>query len=140
MPQKKKKYKRIKKEKLPLVGEDTLAEDMSQEEAISHKNGPLLIVAGAGTGKTRVITERIARLITNKTCEPSEILALTFSEKAAKEMEKRVDELVPYGMIDAHISTFHSFGRDIIDESFTELRIAPDGKIITEADAIIMIV
>ena len=87
---KKRKYEKRKEEKLPLVKESGLTGDEAQEQAVSHKEGPLLVVAGAGTGKTRVITDRIARLITEKTCEPSEILALTFSEKAAKEMEKRV--------------------------------------------------
>jgi DNA helicase-2/ATP-dependent DNA helicase PcrA len=116
------------------------AADPAQEKAIAHGQGPLLVVAGAGTGKTRVITRRIARLIADKTCEPSQIIALTFSEKAAREMEKRVDEMVPYGMIDTRISTFHSFGHDIISESFADLKIAPDWRLLKDADAIIMIV
>lgn len=114
--------------------------DEAQEAAIKYKEGPLLIIAGAGTGKTRVITNRIAHLINEKIAEPSQILALTFSEKAADEMEKRVYELVPYGMIDTHISTFHSFGHSIINDSFADLRIAPDWKLITDIDAIILIV
>ncbi len=113
--------------------------DKDQQEAIKYGEGPLLIVAGAGTGKTKVITERIAWLINEKGVEPGAILALTFSEKAAAEMSRRVDELVPYGMIDTHISTFHSFGYDIIDENFAELKIAPDWKLLQDADAIIFI-
>jgi len=113
--------------------------DKDQQDAITYGEGPLLIVAGAGTGKTKVITERIAYLINEKKVKPSEIIALTFSEKAAAEMVKRVDELIPYGMVDVHISTFHSFGYDIIDENFTELRIAPDWKLLQKADSIIFI-
>ena len=114
--------------------------DEIQEKAITHKEGPLLIVAGAGTGKTRVITERIAWIINNKLAKPSEVLALTFSEKAAKEMERRVDALVPYGMVDTRTSTFHSFGHDIIGESFADLRISPDWKIMKKPESIIFIV
>jgi DNA helicase-2/ATP-dependent DNA helicase PcrA len=116
------------------------ARDEAQEAAISHGIGPLLIVAGAGTGKTRVITERIAHLINSRAAKPSEILALTFSEKAAKEMERRVDVLVPYGMVDSHISTFHSFGNGIISDSFADLRIAPDWEIMKKPDSIIFMV
>ncbi len=123
-----------------LIHFTTFEPDPAQEKAITHKEGPLLIVAGAGTGKTRVITERIARLISDKAAEPSQILALTFSEKAAREMEKRVDTLVPYGMIETRISTFHSFGHDIIDDNFAELKIAPDWKVLKKPDAIIFMV
>jgi DNA helicase-2/ATP-dependent DNA helicase PcrA len=126
-----------------LLGETAGAKtksDPAQEKAITHGRGPILIVAGAGTGKTRVITERIAWLINSKLAAPDEILALTFSEKAAKEMERRVDALVPYGMVDTHISTFHSFGHDIISDSFADLRIAPDWQILKKSDSIIFIV
>jgi DNA helicase-2/ATP-dependent DNA helicase PcrA len=68
-----------------------------QREAVTHPDGPLLIIAGVGTGKTTVITRRIAWLIAEKRAHPAEILALTFTEKAAAEMEERVDRLVPYG-------------------------------------------
>ena len=67
----------------------------AQREAVTHDAGPLLIVAGAGTGKTTVITRRIAHLIARKRARPGEILALTFTDKAAAEMEERVDLLVP---------------------------------------------
>ncbi|MFP4467225.1 MAG: ATP-dependent helicase [Candidatus Goldiibacteriota bacterium] len=114
--------------------------DEAQKKAVDFGDGPLLIVAGAGTGKTRTITERIARLIKDKKAEPGEILALTFSEKAASEMEERLDKLVPYGVIETHISTFHSFGRDIINENFAELRIAPDWTVMKGTDAAVFIV
>ena len=67
----------------------------------------MLIVAGAGTGKTTVLTRRIAHLITTKRARPEEILALTFTEKAAREMSERVDQLVPYGYTESFIATFH---------------------------------
>src|SRR4030042_6652719 len=80
-----------------------------QKKAVKHGNGPLLIIAGAGTGKTTVITERIKWLITSGKAKPSEILALTFTEKASREMEERVDIAMPFGYFDMWIATFHSF-------------------------------
>src|SRR5260370_41456809 len=82
----------------------------AQREAVTHDAGPLLIIAGAGTGKTTVITRRIAWLIAQKKARPEEILALTFTDKAAAEMEERVDQLVPYGYADVEVSTRHAFG------------------------------
>ncbi|MFA5228721.1 MAG: UvrD-helicase domain-containing protein [Candidatus Paceibacterota bacterium] len=79
-----------------------------QKEAVIFGDGPLLIVAGAGTGKTTVLTRRIAYLI-SKGIKPEEILAVTFTEKAAKEMEDRVEALLPFDYYDFWISTFHSF-------------------------------
>ena len=75
-----------------------------------HGEGPLLIIAGAGTGKTTVLTRRIAHLIATKRAKPEEILALTFTEKAAAEMAERVDQLIPYGYAETQIATFHAFG------------------------------
>ncbi|MEK7643957.1 MAG: ATP-dependent DNA helicase [Patescibacteria group bacterium] len=81
----------------------------AQQEAVEYNNGPLLIVAGAGTGKTTVITEKIAYLIANKLAKPEEILALTFTDKAAEEMQTRVDAVLALGYADTQISTFHTF-------------------------------
>ncbi|MDD5109798.1 MAG: UvrD-helicase domain-containing protein [Patescibacteria group bacterium] len=86
----------------------------AQRAAVTHGDGPLLIVAGAGTGKTTVVTSRIAWLITQGKAEVSEVLALTFTDKAAGEMEERVDRLVPYGTVDLWVSTFHSFCQRIL--------------------------
>lgn len=80
-----------------------------QKDAVLHGAGPLLIVAGAGTGKTTVITRRIANLILSGQAKPNEIAALTFTEKAAGEMQERVDLLMPLGSYDSWICTFHGF-------------------------------
>lgn len=80
-----------------------------QKLAVEHKRGALLIIAGAGTGKTAVITQRILHIINSKWAKPNEILALTFTDKAANEMLERVDESLPLGYGDVWISTFHSF-------------------------------
>ena len=80
-----------------------------QKLAVEHKRGALLIIAGAGTGKTAVITQRILHIINSKWAKPNEILALTFTDKAANEMLERVDESLPLGYGDIWISTFHSF-------------------------------
>src|SRR4030043_1202583 len=110
-----------------------ILEDLNKEqvEAVTHKAGPLLIIAGAGTGKTTVITRRIAYLIEQKLAKPSEILALSFTEKAAGEMEERVDVLVPYGSIDTWISTFHAFGNRILQENAIDAGLPPDFKVLT---------
>lgn len=79
-----------------------------QQEAVRHFEGPLLILAGAGSGKTRVLTYRIAYLIEEHQINPYQILALTFTNKAANEMRERVDQIVPYGSQNIWVSTFHS--------------------------------
>jgi len=106
-----------------------------QKEAVTHKQGPLLIIAGAGTGKTTVITRRIAYLIQEGLAKPNEILALTFTDKAAKEMEERVDILVPYGCTDIWVSTFHAFGDRILRENALVFGLKPDFKVLTSAEA-----
>ena len=80
----------------------------AQKEAVLKTEGPVLILAGAGSGKTRVLTTRIAHLMKNKGVHPSNILAITFTNKAANEMKERVEETIDSDVKDMWITTFHS--------------------------------
>ncbi len=101
-----------------------------QLKAVEHTDGPLLIVAGAGTGKTTVVTKRIAWLITSGKAKTDEILALTFTEKAASEMEERVDRMLPYGYVNLWVSTFHAFCDRILREHGLEMGLPTDYKLL----------
>jgi DNA helicase-2/ATP-dependent DNA helicase PcrA len=110
-----------------------------QIEAIKSGDGPLLIIAGAGTGKTTVITERIKYLILSKKAKTNEILALTFTEKAAREMEERVDIAMPYGYTQMWISTFHSFCDRILRQEALNIGMDPRYKLMSEAETVQLI-
>jgi len=92
-----------------------------QREAVLHQGGPLLIVAGAGSGKTRVLTRRIAWLISERRAHPGSILAITFTNKAAAEMKERVEELVGKRARIMWVSTFHSACVRILRKEITAL-------------------
>src|SRR5438552_6521975 len=111
----------------------------AQREAVTHDTGPLLIVAGAGTGKTTVITRRIAHLIAQGKARPEEILALTFTDKAAAEMEARVDQLVDYGYADVEIATFHAFGDSLLRGHSLEIGLKNDFSVLSRAEQVIFL-
>ncbi|MBN2087751.1 UvrD-helicase domain-containing protein [Candidatus Peregrinibacteria bacterium] len=101
-----------------------------QQDAVEHKDGPILVIAGAGTGKTRVITERIAHILKEKWCDNTQILALTFTDKAAGEMEERLDTLMPIGYETIQISTFHSFCEKLLRQYGIDIGISPSFQIL----------
>lgn len=107
-----------------------------QKQAVVFGKGPLLIIAGAGTGKTTVVTERIKHLISSGLARPDEILALTFTEKASHEMEERVDMAMPYGTTQMWISTFHAFCDRILRSEAINIGLDPGYTLMTEAETI----
>ena len=113
--------------------------DRRQRQAVTHKEGLLLVVAGPGTGKTEVITRRVAWLIASKRARPSQILALTFTERAAEEMQARVDLLVPYGQTDTAIHTFHAFGDQLLREYGHEIGRPDDPRVIGRTQAMVLL-
>lgn len=113
--------------------------NQEQIEAIEYGNGPLLIIAGAGTGKTTVITERIKWLIAKGLAKPSEILALTFTDKAAREMEERVDVAMPYGYTQMWLMTFHSFGDRILRNEALHIGLDPRYKLMSDTETFLFI-
>jgi DNA helicase-2/ATP-dependent DNA helicase PcrA len=97
------------------------------------------VLAGPGTGKTEVLTRRIAWLIATRRAAPSEILALTFTDRAADEMQERVDVLVPYGRADTAIHTFHAFGDRLIRDHGHELGLDPSARVVSRPEAIVLL-
>jgi DNA helicase-2/ATP-dependent DNA helicase PcrA len=124
-----------------LTAEERIVEGLSeaQRAAVLHGEGPLLIIAGAGTGKTTVLTRRIAHLIGSKRARPEEILALTFTEKAAVEMAERLDQLIPYGYAETWISTFHAFGDHVLRAGAIEAGLDPEFRVLTRPEQIIFL-
>jgi DNA helicase-2/ATP-dependent DNA helicase PcrA len=111
----------------------------AQKEAVTHATGPLLIVAGAGTGKTTVLINRLAYLILEKKIKVEEILLLTFTEKAAGEMEERADRILPYGYTDLWINTFHGFGERILREFGLDIGLNANFKLLTQTEQWVLI-
>lgn len=116
---------------------DTLNE--TQLEAVKITDGPLLILAGPGSGKTRVITYKIAYLLEQGKAKPWEVLAITFTNKAAKEMKERLHNLIEEDIKGMQISTFHSFGLRVIKEYYDFFGLDRTFTIIDESDSISLI-
>ena len=111
-----------------------------QAEAVSHKKGPLLVLAGAGSGKTRIITERIAHLVNETKIAPRNILAVTFTNKAANEMKGRINSLIGEAARSLWIGTFHSVCLRILKREITNLEgFGRDFTIYDDADQIKLI-
>jgi len=121
--------------------QDKICQELNKEQlkAVQTSDGPVLIVAGAGTGKTMVITRKIAYLLAKELARPEEVLALTFTEKAAAEMEERVDKLLPYGYLDLWISTFHSFAERILKNHGLEIGLPNNFKLLTPVDSWLLV-
>ncbi len=110
-----------------------------QKEAVNITEGPLLVLAGAGSGKTKVLTTKVAKLILDNNVDPSNILAITFTNKAAKEMKERILNMV--GMIgyQIQISTFHSFGLSILKKHYDKLKLSKNFTILDSDDSNVLI-
>ena len=116
---------------------DTLNKE--QREAVTTVEGPLLVLAGAGSGKTRVLTTRVAYLLEEVGIAPEHILAITFTNKAAKEMKERIITMLgPIGY-QIQISTFHSFGLLILRENYEKLGLAKNFTILDSDDTLTVI-
>ncbi|MFA6100273.1 MAG: UvrD-helicase domain-containing protein [Patescibacteria group bacterium] len=111
----------------------------AQKLAVTHESGPLLIVAGAGTGKTTVLTRRYLWLMNEKKLTADELVALTFTEKAAQEMEDRVLQQLPNGAYEFWIHTFHAFCQRILERHGLEIGLPNTFRILSETDAWILL-
>lgn len=110
-----------------------------QKKAVLYNEGPLLILAGAGSGKTKVLTTKIAYLIKEKNISPYEILAITFTNKAAKEMKERVENLIGEEARFIQISTFHSFGLKLLRENCKALGYDSNFVIMDSDDSLVIV-
>lgn len=110
---------------------NTMNPNSAQQTAIEHTEGPLLIIAGAGTGKTTVLTKRIEYLVNHRQAKPDQILAVTFTEKAAQEMVERLDKIMPLGYAEPWVHTFHGFCDRILKAEGLEIGLSPDYSILS---------
>jgi DNA helicase-2/ATP-dependent DNA helicase PcrA len=123
--------------RLPTPADDFLSSlNPEQREAVLHSEGPLLILAGAGSGKTRVIAYRIAYLIGNGLARPFEVLAVTFTNKAAEEMRERVAKLIGADARDVWISTFHSLCARLLRREAPAIGLSRDFVIYDSSDQV----
>src|SRR3989304_973045 len=110
-----------------------------QREAVLHRDGPLLILAGAGSGKTRVITFRIAYLIGDGHAEPGQVLAVTFTNKAAQEMRERVEALIGSECEGVWLSTFHSLCARLLRREAPAIGLSRDFVIYDSSDQVAVV-
>jgi len=113
--------------------------NQNQKKAVEYNDGPLLIVAGAGTGKTTVITEKIAYLINHKLAQATEILAVTFTEKATTEMEDRVGELLAFDGFDVLTCTFHGLCQQILESHALDIGIPNNFKLFNQTESWLLV-
>ena len=116
------------------MAEKTAQLNMDQQAAIHHRGGPLLVVAGAGTGKTTVLVNRLADILSTEKLDSDRVLLLTFTEKAAQEMEERADRLLPYGYLDLWIHTFHGFCEKILREHALDIGLPADFRVLSSTE------
>src|ERR1051325_3887807 len=116
---------------------DTL--NPEQREAVLHVNGPLLILAGAGSGKTRVITSRIAYLVGDGHAKPHEVLAVTFTNKAAEEMRGRVESLLGSDITGMWVSTFHALCARLLRREAPAIGLSRDFVIYDSSDQLTVV-
>jgi len=110
-----------------------------QKQAIDYLKGPSLIIAGAGTGKTTVLTEKIKKIVSVEKINPEQILALTFTEKAAHEMETRIDQALPLGYFQTWVMTFHGFADNLLHEYGLHIGLSPSYQILSEAESVMFL-
>ena len=110
-----------------------------QKEAVENLDGPMLVLAGAGSGKTKVLTTKVAYLLDNRNSSPENILAITFTNKAAKEMKERIYKLVGNRAFLIQISTFHSFGLKLLKENYKYLEYDSNFTILDSDDSLSVI-
>lgn len=108
-----------------------------QRNAIEHATSPLLVIAGAGTGKTTTLIEKIKFIIGQKLAKPEQILCLTFTEKASYEMQERVDVAMPYGFFQMQISTFHAFADEVLRNEIHHVGLNPAYDLMTQAQSVL---
>ncbi|MFA6548055.1 MAG: ATP-dependent DNA helicase [Candidatus Magasanikbacteria bacterium] len=111
----------------------------SQKQAVQYNDGPLLIIAGAGTGKTTVITEKVANIVNNQLAKAEEILAVTFTDKATKEMENRVTDLLSTGGFDVFITTFHGLAQRILESHALDIGLPNNFKLLNETETWLLV-
>src|SRR5260221_830766 len=110
-----------------------------QREAVLHTKGPLLILAGAGSGKTRVITSRIAYLVGDGHAEPHEVLAVTFTNKAAEEMRARIEALLGSDCKGLWVSTFHALCARLLRREAPAIGLSRDFVIYDSSDQLVVV-